>query len=79
MQKQQQEEHSRRTREKLDVRQREVMQRQQDSMRRWEEQRDETRRQNQLLAHQLKVQQEQLSSIRENEELEAQFDKLRVD
>ena len=79
MQKQQQEEHSRRTREKLDVLQREVMQRQQDSMRRWEEQRDETRRQNQLLAHQLKVQQEQLSSIRENEELEAQFDKLRVD
>ena len=55
------------------------MHRQQDSMRRWEEQRDETRRQNQLLAHQLKVQQEQLTSIRENDELEAQFDKLRVD
>ena len=46
-------------------------------MQRWEEQRAETRRQNQMLQHQLKVQQEELTSQRENQYIEAQFQKVK--
>jgi len=46
-------------------------------MRRWEEQRTETRRQNQMLSHQLKVQQDDLTSQRENHYIEDQFSKVK--
>ena len=46
-------------------------------MRRWEDQRTETRRQNQMLAHQLKVQQEELTSQRENHYIKEQFGKVK--
>ena len=46
-------------------------------MQRWEEQRAETRRQNQMLAHQLKVQQDSLTSQREHQYIEDQFGKVK--
>ena len=54
------------------------MGRQKDSLRQWEEQRDETRRQNQMLNHKLKMQANELEQKKEQRFIEEEFSKMRI-